>query len=153
MATKVDITPGQFRFRQFEPGLCDPRSFRVKRIGPEGTQIVICCPKGQWDASAQRCRVATRVQSIRVPKAAGIQRARQLEARLRRQTGGTPFIELRKKPTIRSAIGACALVCDPVKERLQIDCSAPTGEGGVLTLSDRQVLQLTHSNLKKLCRF
>lgn len=44
----------------------DPRSFRVKRL-PKGQLLTVGCPKGQWSAKRERCKVGTRAQKLLKP--------------------------------------------------------------------------------------
>ncbi len=49
------------------PSHFDKRSFRTI-VQSDGTEIVIGCPKGKYDAKTGRCKVGTRAQAIRKPK-------------------------------------------------------------------------------------
>ena len=62
-----DVTENFVRKRQFAPSQCAEASFRTKKIGG-GKMLVICCPKGKWDAKRDRCKVGTRAQSILKPR-------------------------------------------------------------------------------------
>lgn len=62
----VEYTKHQRRERVQRPGACAPGSFRVVKSG--SAQVVICCPKGKWNAKKQRCRVGTFAQSVRTPR-------------------------------------------------------------------------------------
>ena len=48
--------------RLVAPRAFDPRSFRTIRRGK--ARLTIGCPRGQWDAHRQRCKVGTRAQRI-----------------------------------------------------------------------------------------
>lgn len=61
-----DKTKNQIRERQFSPKLCAADSFRTKRVGERGVQVVLCCPKRMWKHG--RCKVSMRAQSIRKPR-------------------------------------------------------------------------------------
>jgi hypothetical protein len=43
----------------------DRRSFRYKRSGR--AWVLIGCPRGQWNARAERCRVGTRAYKLLTP--------------------------------------------------------------------------------------
>lgn len=43
-------------------GRCDRRSFRW--VVRNGSRVLICCPKGKWNATSDRCRVGTRAFKI-----------------------------------------------------------------------------------------
>lgn len=49
------------------PSHFDKRSFRTI-VQDNGTEVIIGCPKGHYDAKTGRCRVGTRAQAIRTPK-------------------------------------------------------------------------------------
>ncbi len=49
------------------PSHFDRRSFRTV-VQDNGTEVIIGCPKGHYDAKTGRCRVGTRAQAIRTPK-------------------------------------------------------------------------------------
>lgn len=58
---KVDVTDTQLRYRQFDPGLCQPDSFRSKEIGKHETGV-FCRKEGESTLS---------LQSVVVPKRKG----------------------------------------------------------------------------------
>lgn len=49
------------------PSHFDKRSFRTV-VQKDGTEIIIGCPKGHYNAKTGRCKKGTRAQSIRTPK-------------------------------------------------------------------------------------
>lgn len=65
----IEIGKNFIRIRVRHPRTCDRRSFRVKDVGRPGhTKIVVCCPKGQWDAKRKRCRTGMVRQAILKPR-------------------------------------------------------------------------------------
>jgi len=61
--------PKGFKERKlkFPSEKCDSRSFRIK-VQTKNRRIVICCPKGEWNAKRKRCRVGTRGVSLQTRK-------------------------------------------------------------------------------------
>ena len=51
------------RKRIRNPNKCDKRSLRTLTPS-QRTRIIICCPKGKWDARKKECKVSTITQSI-----------------------------------------------------------------------------------------
>lgn len=51
------------RLRVADPIGFDPESLRLKKI-KKGVKVIVGCPKGKYDAYADRCTVGTRAQSI-----------------------------------------------------------------------------------------
>jgi len=49
----------------FPVSRCAAKSFRIKVLNKD-RRILICCPKGKWDAKRERCRVGTRGTKMQV---------------------------------------------------------------------------------------
>lgn len=67
----IEVTKRYIRKRLMSPKKCSPSSFRFKRIGARKA-LIVCCPKGHWDAKRKRCRVGTRAQAVLI-KRRGVQ--------------------------------------------------------------------------------
>lgn len=85
---------GKFlRQRVTSPKKFDPRSLRTKDIGrPEGTKIIVGCPKGKFDPKKKRCKVGTKVQSILTeikPKTKSIRKTQKRSNPKRRNNKGS----------------------------------------------------------------
>lgn len=62
---KIHYTQKYKRIRIRSPNYFDRRSLRVKEVGRKGfTRLIVGCPKGEYNAKNQRCKVGTRTQSI-----------------------------------------------------------------------------------------
>jgi len=60
---------GKYNHKVVEPkGKFDDDSFRTVPSGKKGTKVVVGCPKGKWDDSAERCKVGTQAHKILEPK-------------------------------------------------------------------------------------
>jgi hypothetical protein len=51
----------------FPTSKCAPGSFRVKVVS-KAHRLLICCPKGKWNAKRKRCRVGTRATKSQTRK-------------------------------------------------------------------------------------
>jgi len=49
---KVHETKNYYRMRQFDPKLCERKSFRTQAIGKHGSKRVACKVKGKWKTQA-----------------------------------------------------------------------------------------------------
>jgi len=49
------------------PGGYDRRSFRMKKVGKKGKQILVACPVGKWNGRTKRCKVAMKLHAILRP--------------------------------------------------------------------------------------
>ena len=60
-----DRTENWKRHRLAPTASCAKGSFRTKVV-KAGVQVVVCCPKGKWNAKRKHCHVGMKAQSTRV---------------------------------------------------------------------------------------
>lgn len=58
----MPIPRGYTEKRGMRRGACAKGSIRTVRSG--SARVLICCPKGKWNARRSRCRVGTRAYAV-----------------------------------------------------------------------------------------